>query len=93
MEEYDVNGVKTKVGDKVIFTDPWHRKHEATITKIEPKNGSHHATLEMDKEELAKLIDDKDANVAKFFHDRWFNEFRDVPHHKEGAPYSWDHKE
>lgn len=82
MAEYDINGKDTKVGDTVCFTDPWHGKHEATITQLEPKNGSHHATLEMSKDAIKDL--------GEWFS---FGIFHDVPHHKEGVPYSWDHKE
>ncbi len=86
---YDVNGKQTQVGDKVIFTDPWHGKHEATITELEPKNGSHHATLEID--EATSDLPDVDHSL------QWFKskagKFEDVPHHAEGVPYSCNHKE
>lgn len=83
MSEYNVNGKQTQIGDTVVFTDPWNGKHEATITKIEPKNGSHHATLELSTSSLKGL--------GQWFQDRAISGFRDVPHHKEGVPYSWDH--
>jgi hypothetical protein len=87
MEDYTVNGKQTKTCDRVVFTDPWGGKHGATITKIEPKNGSHHVTLEADE---AALDIPEELHAIKWFNDK-SGKFEDVPHHKEGVPYSWDH--
>jgi hypothetical protein len=66
-----------------IFTDPWNGKHEATIQDINPEN--QHATLRIDTTAL---------NVPDEEHiKQWFGErsgtFKNVPHHTEGAPYSY----
>lgn len=93
MADYEVNGKNTKVGDKVIFTDPWHGKHGATITALEPKNGSHHTTLETDGAvpELPDGLSDEERDHRL----QWFQgrsgKFMNVAHHVEGVPYSWDH--
>jgi hypothetical protein len=85
MEEYIINDKQTKIGDTVVFTDPMRGKHEATIKVLEPRNGSHHAILELSE----------DTSIIVSAH--WFQElggkFEDVPHHTQGVPYSWDHKE